>query len=63
MVTRTQHSEFLQETPDPADLTTRYEIGIVRRNDPQAGKIGWAIMWLLGIPLPVLVVVYLIWGR
>jgi hypothetical protein len=26
----------------------------------QSGKIGWAILWLLGIPLPVLLVIYLI---
>jgi hypothetical protein len=29
----------------------------------QSGKIGWAILWLLGIPLPLLLVAYLIWGR
>ncbi len=25
----------------------------------QSGKIGWALLWLLGIPLPVLLVIYL----
>jgi hypothetical protein len=25
----------------------------------QNGKIGWALAWLLGIPLPVLLIVYL----
>lgn len=34
-----------------------------RSFDPQSGKIGWALLWLLGIPLPVLIAVYLIWGR
>jgi len=34
-----------------------------RRLDTQAGKIGWAILWLLGVPLPILLVAYLIWGR
>jgi hypothetical protein len=29
----------------------------------QAGKIGWAILWLLGVPLPVLLVIYLIRGH
>ncbi len=29
----------------------------------QAGKIGWALLWLLGIPLPVLIVLYLIRGH
>jgi hypothetical protein len=63
MTASTDHSEMLQEIPDPADLTTRYEIGVVRQHNPQAGKIGWAILWLLGIPLPVLLVIYFIWGR
>lgn len=26
------------------------------------GKIGWAILWLLGIPLPVLLVLYVLRG-
>jgi len=63
MDTSTERSEILQEAPAPADLTTRYELDPVRRLNPQAGKIGWAILWLLGIPLPVLLVIYLIWGR
>lgn len=25
----------------------------------QSGKIGWALAWLLGVPLPVLLIVYL----
>lgn len=34
-----------------------------RSFDRQSGRIGWALLWLLGIPLPVLIVIYLIWGR
>lgn len=30
-------------------------------NDTQ-GKMGWAILWLLGVPLPVLFVIYLLRG-
>ncbi len=29
----------------------------------ESGKIGYAILWLLGVPLPLLIIVYLIWGR
>ena len=29
----------------------------------QSGKIGWALLWLLGIPLPILLVLYLIRGH
>ena len=68
MTTSDDRSEIVQEAPEGqalADLTTRYELGTlpVRQLDPQAGKIGWAILWLLGVPLPVLLAVYLIWGR
>ncbi|HVX15464.1 MAG TPA: CsbD family protein [Pirellulales bacterium] len=35
--------------------------GIERLNERQ-GKIGWAVLWLLGVPLPVLLVLYLIMG-
>ena len=38
-------------------------VGALRRmGNRQTGKIGWAILWLLGIPLPVLLAVYLIRG-
>jgi hypothetical protein len=30
------------------------------RTDGQKGKIGYAIAWLLGIPLPILIIIYLI---
>lgn len=26
------------------------------------GKIGWAVLWLLGVPLPVLLVLYFLTG-
>jgi hypothetical protein len=31
--------------------------------DAQAGKIGWALLWLLGVPLPILLIIYLIRGH
>lgn len=27
----------------------------------ESGKIGYAILWLLGVPLPLLIIIYLIW--
>jgi len=27
-----------------------------------SGKVGWALLWILGVPLPVLLVVYLLKG-
>jgi len=26
------------------------------------GKVGWAVLWLLGVPLPVLLVLYFLTG-
>jgi hypothetical protein len=28
----------------------------------EKGKIGWILLWLLGIPIPILVVLYLLRG-
>jgi hypothetical protein len=28
----------------------------------QSGKVGWALLWLLGVPLPVLLAVYFLKG-
>jgi hypothetical protein len=30
------------------------------RYTPESGKIGYAIAWLLGIPIPVLLVIFLV---
>ncbi len=27
------------------------------------GKLGWALLWLLGVPLPVLLIIYLVRGH
>ena len=29
----------------------------------EAGKVGYALLWLLGIPLPILIIIYLIRGH
>jgi hypothetical protein len=31
---------------------------LILRN--QSGKAGWALAWLLGVPLPILLIIYLI---
>jgi hypothetical protein len=47
-------------------------IQLVMRNDDnhklmvvnnEEGKIGWALAWLIGVPLPVLIILYLIFGH
>jgi uncharacterized protein YjbJ (UPF0337 family) len=27
------------------------------------GKVGWAVLWLLGVPLPILLILYLLMGH
>jgi hypothetical protein len=34
----------------------------VARRRLQEGRIGWVLLWLLGVPIPVLLVLYLIRG-
>jgi uncharacterized protein YjbJ (UPF0337 family) len=34
-----------------------------QKTNRQSGKIGWAILWLLGVPLPVLLLIYLLRGH
>lgn len=44
-------------------MTSITKRGEQARNILESGKIGWAILWLLGVPLPLLLIIYLIWGR
>lgn len=30
--------------------------------DTQSGKVGWILLWALGIPIPVLIVLFLLRG-
>lgn len=36
---------------------------MMRSASREAGKIGWALLWLLGVPLPILLIIYLIRGH
>ena len=33
---------------------------VVPPKNPESGKAGWALAWLLGVPLPILLIIYLI---
>jgi hypothetical protein len=35
---------------------------LVRRLQPQEGKIGWLLLWLLGVPIPLLLLLFLLRG-
>jgi hypothetical protein len=34
----------------------------MRSGRRESGRIGWIVLWLLGIPIPVLLVLYLLRG-
>ena len=40
----------------------RAKEGVEAIND-RSGKVGWAVLWLLGIPLPILLILYLLMGH
>jgi hypothetical protein len=70
MTTRIERSDMTQDFGTLLEATLTQDTLLepvageqARKPDRQSGKIGWAILWLLGIPLPVLIILYLIWGR
>jgi hypothetical protein len=34
----------------------------LKSTQPNAGKIGWIFLWLVGIPIPVLLILFLLRG-
>ncbi|MHB1398189.1 MAG: hypothetical protein ACYDAI_01125 [Trichloromonadaceae bacterium] len=36
--------------------------GMIAMRDSEKGKIGWILLWLLGIPIPVLLVLFFLRG-
>jgi hypothetical protein len=46
------------------DLVTRSigDMKLITRFASESGKIGYVLLWLLGIPLPVLLLIYLLRG-
>jgi hypothetical protein len=45
------------------DLKDAEIIELYPRGRRQLGKIGWALLWLLGVPLPILILIYLLRGH
>jgi hypothetical protein len=48
------------QTLGAKEITMSHELTTIERNPAQQGKVGYALAWLLGIPLPVLIVIYLL---
>jgi hypothetical protein len=38
----------------------RMDNKLIAPKDPETGKAGYALAWLLGVPLPLLLIIYLI---
>ena len=45
-------------------MDREYELNDVAADNgsERHGKVGWAILWLLGVPLPILLVLYFLTG-
>jgi len=35
---------------------------VAARLREQAGKVGWILLWLLGVPIPILIILFLVRG-
>lgn len=35
-------------------------IGMMPQANPESGKVGYALAWMLGVPIPLLLIVYLV---
>lgn len=47
----------------PFPVTWEAEVlNVMARLKTQAGKVGWLLLWLLGVPIPVLLFLYLLRG-
>ncbi len=53
-------------SPPPSDGTTPAKKAVMKtpkRPDGQLpGKLGWILLWLIGIPIPVLLILFLLRG-
>lgn len=43
-------------------IPTIPNINLSNRRKFRSGKIGWALLWLIGVPVPLLVIFYLLRG-
>lgn len=43
-------------------MTSEYLRRGVRSLRGQAGKMGWILLWLIGVPVPILVILFLLRG-
>jgi hypothetical protein len=47
-------TQIMKTNPSPLRLAEKYQAA--------SGKVGWILLWLVGIPVPVLLVLFLLRG-
>jgi hypothetical protein len=46
----------------PPKLKGRMKMHEKKKKEGSSGKVGWVALWLLGIPIPVLLILFLLRG-
>jgi hypothetical protein len=64
---RIRHSSFIQAQPRSirAENTCPPKHNAMKKladHAGESGKLGWIFLWLLGVPIPVLIILYLLRG-
>lgn len=60
---RRKSSQRLNQYPQArAQLRSISRMKIANDRDSNSGKIGWALLWLVGVPMPVLLIIFLLRG-
>lgn len=49
-------------TINPNSLMKVLQNSNARNKQHESGKVGWALLWLIGVPLPVLLILYYVFG-
>ena len=60
--TSTDIEEFTQILDFGHDESPGHATWRMRASERQRGKIGYVLLWLIGVPLPILLLVYLLRG-
>ncbi|MCO5143824.1 MAG: hypothetical protein M9962_12105 [Oligoflexia bacterium] len=55
-------SDISGDIGDSKDDKAREKKSLFSKLSDNQGKIGWALLWLMGVPLPILLVLYIFMG-
>lgn len=53
-----------QTSPEQARTPGRIRLrdNMKKQPNPESGKIGWIFLWLIGVPVPILLILFLVRG-